>query len=667
MLSLQIYINGSRADTFKDESVTITQSIQNVRDVGKIFTDFTQSFNLPASKNNNKIFKHFYNFNIDGGFDGRTKITTKLELNFLDFQTGVLQLNGVKMKDNNPHSYNVTFFGNTVNLKTLLSEDKLDVLDLSAFDHTYSKAEVQSALSGSAYISSGSIVYPLIQSLENRYIFNSLSSNTSAYNVAYRNNGNGAQNTGVDYQDLKPAIKLKEIINAIEARYDGIKFSTDFFNNSEPFNSIYLWLSRNKGRIGTDTEGQQVFTKILGDWQDVGTPDFVTSLAGGTTWSVTTDAICQTVFTANLSIAGNQPLSFTLDNTITKPYSIQWVIESQGAMSFTPTLEITKEITNQGTGCVLELSTNNYDCNGSLDTLSIVYITQNVPDIKIIDLLTGIFQTFNLTAFINENNIIEVKTLDSFYATGNSYNITPFVETNSSEVNLALPYNDIEFKFQPPDSFLAINFSRINNSIFGDLLSPPSRETSIDVGNKYTIKLPFSKMVYERLQDANAASVLTNNQSEIQWGWSANADQESDLTKPLIFYNVHQSISNSNSKLSFINGVSNTQASGLTSYNRPSNVNLDSTQTLNFGTELDEYLGTENANSLFQNYYSTYINDVFNIKRRITKVKAYLPISILLNYNLNDKFILNDVSYKINTVRTNMLTGESNIELLNEL
>ena len=694
MLSLQIYINGSRADTFKDESVTITQSIQNVRDVGKIFTDFTQSFNLPASKNNNKIFKHFYNFNIDGGFDARTKITTKLELNFLDFQTGVLQLNGVKMKDNAAFSYNVTFFGNTINLKTLLSEDKLDVLDLSAFDHTYSKAEVQSALTSDTHIGSGAIVYPLIQSLENRYVFNSLSSDTGAYNVAYRNNGNGSQNTGVDYQDLKPAIKLKEIINAIEARYTDIKFSTDFFNNSEPFNSLYLWLARNKGRIGTDTEGEQVFTKIIGNWQDVGTPDFVTSLAGGTIWSVTTDAICETLYTANLSIAsssssvytvyaletvsntrlaqitnvsGNQILSFTLDKTTSKPYSIQWIIESQGAMSFTPTLELKEDITLTGTGCTLGNLTNNYDCNGSLDTLSIVYVTQNVPDIKIIDLLTGIFQTFNLTAFVNENNIIEVKTLDSFYATGNSYNITSCVETNSSEVNLALPYNDIEFKFQAPDSFLAINFNRINNSIFGDLLSPPSRETSIDVGNKYTIKLPFSKMVYERLSDQNAASVLTNSQSEIQWGWSANADQESDLTKPLIFYNVNQTISSVNSKLSFINGVSNTQASGLTTFNRPSNVNFNSTQTINFGTELDEYTGTENPNSLFQNYYSKYITDVFNIKRRITKVKAYLPISILLNYNLNDKFILNDVSYKINTVRTNMLTGESSLELLNEL
>ena len=58
MLALQIYINGLRADTFKDESVSITQSIQNVRDVGTIYTDYTNSYNLPASRTNNKIFKH---------------------------------------------------------------------------------------------------------------------------------------------------------------------------------------------------------------------------------------------------------------------------------------------------------------------------------------------------------------------------------------------------------------------------------------------------------------------------------------------------------------------------------------------------------------------------------------------------------------------------------
>ena len=121
------------------------------------------------------------------------------------------------------------------------------------------------------------------------------------------------------------------------------------------------------------------------------------------------------------------------------------------------------------------------------------------------------------------------------------------------------------------------------------------------------------------------------------------------------------------SKLSFVDGASAGTASGLTTYNRPSNVNLNSSQTLNFGQEVDEYVGTVNSNSLFQNYYTNYITDVFNIKRRLTKVKAYLPLRILLNYSLADTFIINNVNYKINTVNTNFSTGESTLELLNEV
>ena len=70
--SLQLYIEDQQVELHDDESVNLTQSIQNVRDIKKIFSDFTQTFNVPASKVNNKIFKHFHNFNIDG-FDARTK------------------------------------------------------------------------------------------------------------------------------------------------------------------------------------------------------------------------------------------------------------------------------------------------------------------------------------------------------------------------------------------------------------------------------------------------------------------------------------------------------------------------------------------------------------------------------------------------------------------
>ena len=42
-----------RAKRFFDESVSLTETIQNIRDVSKVFTDFTKPFSLPASETNN--------------------------------------------------------------------------------------------------------------------------------------------------------------------------------------------------------------------------------------------------------------------------------------------------------------------------------------------------------------------------------------------------------------------------------------------------------------------------------------------------------------------------------------------------------------------------------------------------------------------------------------
>ena len=64
MVDIQLFIEGKQVELFKDESITLTQSIQDIKDISKIFTDFSRTFSVPASKNNNKIFKHFHRFNI---------------------------------------------------------------------------------------------------------------------------------------------------------------------------------------------------------------------------------------------------------------------------------------------------------------------------------------------------------------------------------------------------------------------------------------------------------------------------------------------------------------------------------------------------------------------------------------------------------------------------
>ena len=61
--------NYQQTEMFNDESITITSKIQDARDISKVFTDFTQTFTVPASKENNKVFEHWYNYNIDNGFD----------------------------------------------------------------------------------------------------------------------------------------------------------------------------------------------------------------------------------------------------------------------------------------------------------------------------------------------------------------------------------------------------------------------------------------------------------------------------------------------------------------------------------------------------------------------------------------------------------------------
>ena len=52
MQKIQLYIEGQRVDLFDDESVVLTQTIQNVKDVQKVFTDYSKTFTLPATKEN---------------------------------------------------------------------------------------------------------------------------------------------------------------------------------------------------------------------------------------------------------------------------------------------------------------------------------------------------------------------------------------------------------------------------------------------------------------------------------------------------------------------------------------------------------------------------------------------------------------------------------------
>ena len=202
MQKLQLYIDDTRVDLFKDESVSITQTIQNVRDIKKIFTEFTQTFALPASKTNNKLFKHYYNYDIDGGYDGRNKVAARIELNSIPFKKGFVKLEGVDLKKNKAHTYRVTFFGETVNLKDLLGDDDLASLaDLNALTLNYNSSTVKAKLSGAI----GDVIAPLITHTKQLFYNSASSAHTNDTGNLYYHTGS-SHDHGVLYTDLKYVI-----------------------------------------------------------------------------------------------------------------------------------------------------------------------------------------------------------------------------------------------------------------------------------------------------------------------------------------------------------------------------------------------------------------------------------------------------------------------------
>jgi len=136
---VQLFISDTRVDLFQDETISITDSLQNVSDISKIFSPFSKQFNLPASATNNILFKHYYNFDITGGFDARFRVDARIEINHAPFRTGQIRLEGVTMKNNLPHTYKIVFLGEVSNLNDIFGDEELSSLNgLSTYDMSLS-------------------------------------------------------------------------------------------------------------------------------------------------------------------------------------------------------------------------------------------------------------------------------------------------------------------------------------------------------------------------------------------------------------------------------------------------------------------------------------------------------------------------------------------------
>ena len=648
MLKVSIYVEGKQLELFKDEQIEINSTVQNIADISKTFSDFSQSFTVPASNINNDIFQHYYNTDVDGTFNPNIRVLGYIELGSLPYKYGLIQLEDVKIKNQKPYAYTIRFFSATLNLSDLFKEDELGILDLSAYDHNFDTYIFDALYTES--IADGDVYYPLITSLRNYVIGNGTDLDITHVSGA------------IKYYELKPALRLSRIFEAIEEFYD-VTFKKDFLNRAV-FDNLFMWLHKEAGqiesfgdetRINIDSAGTlpaiSVTVNTTDDSISYTNTDFykykvlfkVSPEAGFEDITYRVRIFNDGIEKINADGVGEQTFIFEGGEEAT--YLNTFSIQAVGDFEFTTRILV--RLKPLGAGVTDKATTTpTQTINGY------AYISDLMPKMKIKDFVTSIIKMFNLVLVPINSTTFTLIPLDDWYAQGRLIDISDFVETDEVTVKRPKLFKQIDFKHQNTGQILGEKFRENNGGIgYGDL------RTTYDIdGTELKVETQFENLVFERLNN-----ISTGDLTNIQVGKSFDKTLEPYIGKPFIFYRCGYQFYDTSIKL---HDYGDTHYTWLTSTENDLLVNQVS-NSVNYSADKSTFLYSEITRNLFSNYWQDYISDLYSLKRRISNYTAYLPIGVLINLRLNDRIQIGGYAYIINSMKINLTSGKVDFELLN--
>lgn len=662
---IEIYIGSERLDTFKDEDVNITLNVQNIQDISKVYADYTQSFSVPASKANNAVFKHYYNADVSGGFDAAQRQEATIILNKEPFRVGSIELMAVNLQGAKPSSYEIVFYSAGVNLLDLFGEDELTDLDLSTYDHDYTGANIKTGLESG--LSSRNIIYPLI-SPKNDWFYDSASSAHDDNDIAYHTTND---THGINYYQLKPAIRLSRIIDAIESKYS-ITFNSDFFASAE-FTDLYMWCHRREGFMfenqPTGFEQAQAvdFTSATGSGFNTTTDEltipatydrFIWRYSATCTDDYQFHFYINDVFFTAVSHSGNVTDEEIYFNSLNTGDRIQ--------MRYLPATTNTSISSVSASGREFTDPTNVYwtaaTSTGQTVTQQVV-IADQMPEQKVSEFIIGLVKMFNLSLEATSTTAFSLEPLEDWYADGNQYDITKHVDIATRKVSKPELYRRIKLEHQLADSQL-MNAHRLTNGGvgYGDLRA----DFTFD-GGELTNQTTFELLKFEKLDDPS------NGVTNFLVGKSIDKELKPYIGAPMIFYSPNTK-DISSYPIGFLDEAGDTGSGThgrVDQINFIANVNSDTitsvTRMLTFGLNIEPYHNQAFNETLYEGYWGDYITDLYSASRRLYSFRAILPLDVICQLKMNDKLVWNGYRFVINQIKLNLRTREANLELLNDV
>jgi hypothetical protein len=270
---------------------------------------------------------------------------------------------------------------------------------------------------------------------------------------------------------------------------------------------------------------------------------------------------------------------------------------------------------------------------------------------KVQDFVSGILKEYNLTCYGTAPNTYELIPLDDWYAAGAIIDITKFTDKTEIGIDRVRLYKKIAFRYQQSNSFM--------NKAFFDQALREYGNTEYQYpydGGEFNIEVPFENLLFNQFFELG-------NPTGLQVGYSLDSAFAPYIPKPCLLYKFGSVTLPHH--IHYTDGTGNVTNFDYVMFGQDLQV-LGIDYSLNFAPETSTYWLQVINQSMFRTYYFPYLTNLFNPKNRLTTIKANLPTSLLTSLQLNDRLVIRDKRYLINQMKTNMVTGETTFELLND-
>ena len=241
-----------------DFPLAMTFQISDIKELTSTSGDYSKTFKIPATKNNNKLLKHTYISNIDTDVNLTDNKKCRILVNNLFSVKGLIKVTGVGGYGETPSYYSCVFFGSNLSWADDLSNKYMNELDWGVDGEglKYNKTDIMATWQDDDCDSSSSpIVYPItsygeynpdgdaqtIQLLDTAYDYSGTGSATKVGYYGFWDSGT-SYGTPLPSADWRPAVFVKDTLEKIFSQV-GYSINSTFIG-TDMFKKL-VWLLPN--------------------------------------------------------------------------------------------------------------------------------------------------------------------------------------------------------------------------------------------------------------------------------------------------------------------------------------------------------------------------------------------------------------------------------------